>query len=173
MFYQSYQVYGNNCQQIVRDDDDDTIMLIQQETIVRNLLREWPYDQLSSYMNQIFDTCGMIITITVCSTILKEISATTQTTTITKDPKEESTSFPPSLPLQSIVQACWKTIQRMLLSQNHANANDDDDTNTNEGFQDNKMILLQQTTDVTTKKKKMKNAGNNLLPKLYYCCHKQ
>ena len=81
-----------------------TEILAAREKIARSVLTIWPYWQVPNEIDRILDACGHIVAITTCSILLKDITS--------------KKSFPEkSLSLQSIIQGCWATIQRMLLSE--------------------------------------------------------
>ena len=90
-----------------------TQILAAQENISHSVLITWPYGQVSNDIDRILNACGQIIVISTCSGLLKDIAATTSNRN--KNDKQSWTSST-SLPLRSIVQACWSTIQRMLLT---------------------------------------------------------
>lgn len=102
------------------DDEKESSMtiIVAKETIARRILTEWPYRQLSGIIDRILDACGVIESISICSTLLKEIATTTTTTTSSSEGNWTTSSV---LPLRSIVHACWTTIQRMLLETTQQN----------------------------------------------------
>jgi len=86
-------------------------ILAARENISRSVLITWPYAQVSTDIDRILDACGQVVAISTCSGLLKDIAATN-----CNDDKVSRISLS-SLPLQSVIQACWSTIQRMLLSE--------------------------------------------------------
>ncbi|KAG7349820.1 telomere length regulation protein [Nitzschia inconspicua] len=111
--------------------------VVAREIIARCLLTEWPYSQLHNQMDRLLDACGVMVTVSTCSALLKEVSTSTKTPSRTSssrtetmgkgadDPsKEDETLLLSQLPPQSVVVACWKTIQRMLLNGSVGEATD-------------------------------------------------
>jgi hypothetical protein len=131
----SSSVSDNNVDEDNQTSSSRMMNVIAQEAIARRILTEWPYRQLSGPIDQILDACGVIGSVSICSTLLKEIAATTTTPRTTNTLSEEDWTTSSVLPLRSIVHACWTTVQRMLLQAtqrnedgyHHSNNNDDDD----------------------------------------------
>jgi hypothetical protein len=139
--------------------------MVAHETIIRCMLTEWSYSQVSTGTNiidQVLDSCGVMTTMITCSALLKEIvaghhssmSVTTKaqaSVPLMVQPKEpngtdapitteDKTANPLShcpLSSHSVVEGCWKTIQRIMLNgsfqdivevnQTHPCCNDQDD----------------------------------------------
>ncbi len=101
-------------------ENDMTIKaLAARENIARSLLTTWPYGQVSVCMDRVLDACGPMISISTCSGLLKEIAASGSDHRNENQDSSLPISWTPqtsSLPLRSIVQACWATIQRFLLA---------------------------------------------------------
>lgn len=120
--------------------------LAAREIISRSLLTTWPYGQVSAGIDRVLDACGPAITISTCSGLLKEIAAVSD---FKLPENQDSASWTPqtsSLPLRSIVQACWATIQRILLA-SAPPTQDDEQQNQLEmqQFVSNIVLLLPQT----------------------------
>jgi hypothetical protein len=92
-----------------------TQIIAARENISHTVLITWPYGQVSNDIDRILNACGQIVAISICSGLLKDIAATTNLNR-NKDDNKQSWTSSSSLPLRSIVQACWSTIQRMLLA---------------------------------------------------------
>ena len=105
----------------IDDDEKSTSVraLAARENISRSLLTTWPYVQVSACVDRVLDACGPMISISTCSSLLKEIAVADSKNRCESQDSSLSTSWTPytsSLPLRSIVQACWATIQRTLLT---------------------------------------------------------
>jgi hypothetical protein len=84
---------------------EQTDKISTREEIFRSALLEFPYRQNAEAMDSLSDGCGQLVSLSMCSQIIKEISFDNQTeSTISK------------LPTPSIFQACLTTIHRQLLS---------------------------------------------------------
>jgi len=96
-------------------------ILAMRETISRSVLTTWPYGHASTCIDRVLDACGTMVSVSTCSSLLKEIAAYNPSHRYEDQESSSllSSSWTPassSLPLRSIVQACWATIQRNLLS---------------------------------------------------------
>lgn len=99
------------------EDNLNVDALVTRETIARSLLTTWPYSQVSAGIDRALDACGPMISVSTCSGLLKEIAAASDSKHMNS--KEKLVVWTPQtsvLPLRSIVQACWATIQRILLA---------------------------------------------------------
>ena len=105
-----------------RDNEENDVRitaLAARENIARSLLTTWPYGQVSACMDRVLDACGPMISISTSSGLLKEIAASRSDRRHQNQDSSLPLSWTPqtsSLPLRSIVQACWATIQRFLLA---------------------------------------------------------
>lgn len=68
------------------------------ENIARSVLLEWPY---SGQVDDLIDACGIVIAVSICTRIFKEWTTVASRT---------------KLPLPSLMEACWTTLQRLALS---------------------------------------------------------
>jgi hypothetical protein len=82
-------------------EKEDTSFPVK-ECVARSVLLEWPYSQVATSVDEILDACGIVVTVSTCTRILKEL--TSKSSSLTK------------LPLPSVLQACWTTLQRLVLS---------------------------------------------------------
>jgi len=102
------------------------LSLMAKESIVRNLLLEIPYRPNQDKMDQIFDGCGILATMSAVASLIKQLStglalpsSVTSGSTVKQSTTNPSTddSSPAQAPLQipSVLQACFATIYRLLL----------------------------------------------------------
>ena len=103
--------------------DNAVETLAARENAARSVLTTWPYGHVSACVDRVLDACGPIVSISTCSGLLKEIAAADRNNPFGSQESSSSlsslSSWTPSsssLPLRSIVQACWATIQRTLLT---------------------------------------------------------
>lgn len=103
-----------------------TLSLVAKESIVRNLLLEVPYGLNKDKMEQIFDGCGILTTMSTVASLIKQLStgsalpssvtsgSTSKQSTVNSLPDQSSSARAP-LQIPSVLQACFATIYRMLL----------------------------------------------------------
>lgn len=91
---------------------------------VRQVLVEWPYNSVYSiHMDRFLDASGTTVSVSACCSLLRELGATSSSSSAKGDPEKISSK----LPRPSMLQACWATLQRHLLSKNKDNHQKDDD----------------------------------------------
>jgi hypothetical protein len=116
---------------VVQENENETTSTTRiQESVARSVLLEWPYGQVTSSVDQVLDACGLFVAVSTCISILKELAASS------------SSSLTTNLPLPSILQACWATLQRMLLQQEGQNYMEFTDNKKMEIIQFVKVVLL-------------------------------
>ena len=91
--------------------NQDGTSISAKEWIARCVLLEFPYNQNVTSIALILDKCSIVIVLSSCSKILKEVSS--------------SSSLPTKIPLTSIIQACCKTIHRIVVQPTKAIKLDD------------------------------------------------
>ena len=74
------------------------------ESIARTVLLEWPYSQVASSVDRVLDACGIVVSVSTCTSILKDLASNNAAASLTK------------LSLPSVLQACWTTLQRLILA---------------------------------------------------------
>lgn len=75
-------------------------------TLAAQILLEWPYNDIySPHIDRFLNVCGATITVSTCSILLKVLGS--------ENPNDRITT---NLPLPSILQACWATLKRLLLT---------------------------------------------------------
>lgn len=82
----------------------DGVSFFAKEGVARSMVMDFPYGQNFQLMDRILDGCGTVTSLSTIATILREFSS------------NESTSKTTTLPFQSVLQTCVKTIHRCLLS---------------------------------------------------------
>jgi hypothetical protein len=88
-------------------DRNDIQARMTQEIIARTLLTECSYQH---GVFQVLKACGVVMTISTCSSVLKEMASTTA------HAREGEENSPKGITTQTVVENCWKTIQQMLLN---------------------------------------------------------
>ena len=107
--------------------NQDGTKVSAKEAIGRCVILEFPYSQNAASIDSILDGCGIVVALSSCSKILKELSS--------------SSSFVTKLPTPSVLQACCRTIHRLVIqSDNSAKFSNVDKTVKIDDFV--KMILL-------------------------------
>ena len=74
------------------------------ESIARTVLLEWPYSQVASSVDRVLNACGIVVSVSTCTSILKDLASNNAASSLTK------------LSLPSVLQACWTTLQRLILA---------------------------------------------------------
>lgn len=131
VFLETIETRNNHNNEIIDDITTTSVLrvdnaveaLAARENVSRSVLTTWPYGHVSACVDRVLDACGPMVSISTCSGLLKEIAAADRNNR--NRSQESSSSFSSSsswtpssssLPLRSIVQACWATIQRTLLT---------------------------------------------------------
>lgn len=130
VFLETIETRNNHNNEIIDDttksvirNNDAVKALAARENIARSVLTTWPYGHVSACVDRVLDACGPMVSISTCSGLLKEIANSdrnnrngSQESSLSFASSSSWTPSSSSLPLRSIVQACWATIQRTLLT---------------------------------------------------------
>jgi hypothetical protein len=80
------------------------VRISAKEWVARSVILEFPYSQNVDSIDRILDGCGTVTSLSIVAKILREFSSKGSSSTMTQ------------LPFQSVLQASFKTIHRLLLS---------------------------------------------------------
>ena len=109
---QQTKAFQNLASYFIINNNNTSSTVNMKERTIRQILLECPYRQLQRLIDPIIDACGWFVAVPVCISILKEMTSKRIT-------EGSSTKLPPP----SIVNACWLTIRRLLLSTTDSTSN--------------------------------------------------